>query len=174
MRKAQDERAWWARNFNYGTLWYSLTKDDREYLYGTRAYYNFYLLVSFYLLLYAIINSWSVIDALSVGSVPWHDPAAAIGTVWHAVWSPETSLLFKTKLPSLALALASCVLIGFCLAEMFEEYTVLFTESGQYVSLARVYQKKEGGIARSIWGRLLLKENKSPVPNVTLCLADAN
>jgi hypothetical protein len=173
LRTAIHERRWWQQNFDYGVLWYSLSKDDREYLYGTRAYYHFYLLISLYVISYAAVNFAIFLHALVIAPVVWNASIPAIRELWNIALSAETPLLFKNKLPAVGLGLVSCALAKFALQDMFEEYRVLFFAPGQYVTLAKLYHERQGAIAKSVWGRLLLKSSDKPVSGAQLTLTDA-
>jgi len=152
---------WWSRNFDYDKLWHSLNRDEKEYLYGTQSYYEFYRLVSLYLMIYMAVNMVLVVNAVIACPIAWNDPSSSdMRLAWIAISAARTTMFWKGTAPSAALVLFAFFCFLFNIRDMLLEYGIVFQ---QYVTLGRLYQRKNGGIATSVWGRLLLEGSGRPV-----------
>lgn len=159
-KKLTHKRAWLTKNWDYNKLFYSMTQEEREYIYLTGSYTEFYRITSLYLIVYIILiigrftsyiyanyNSPDIIEAAINMPIPM------IGGWETPFWSIFT-LVFISLISSY---------INF-----IDEYGILFLENGQYVEFAKRYHKEKGNIAKSIWG--IAKKQDTPLPNILLQL----
>jgi hypothetical protein len=138
---------WSKRNWDYDRLFYFISNEEREYLYLTRSYADFYRLVSFYLIIYSIINISRLVDVAWVAR-------GDVGKMMQGVISATTPLPKDAAMPTWLLLLASMILSYYALKEFFNEYRILFHDKGQYTTFAEKYHKANGGIAVSVWGKV--------------------
>lgn len=164
LQQIKSGHQWRARNWNYDRLFYLLNKDDREYLYLTRAYLNLAQDLCFYLMLYLLVNT-----VLLAGSL-WIE-FMIVGFSWEfwAVWTPMIGgAALITWLVMLLSFLTFCSLYS----AFLQEFGSLFDEWGSYAQWAERYHIEQGGIATGIWGAI--KRSKAPVDKtlVKLVLED--
>jgi hypothetical protein len=162
IKQLSIKRQWWSRNWNYDRLFYMLTKDERDYLYLTGAYVEFYRTVSVCFLIYSLLQifslTWEVVGSLQSSS--FH---------WNLILDQQTPMLGGWEMSTLVLAVISLVAFYYLVADFLLEYEILFLDDGQYVTMAVKYQESVGGIAKSVWGCLLEDEAK-PVEGATVYL----
>jgi hypothetical protein len=143
------KKSWLSNNWNYDELFYSLSPEEREYLYLTSGYIHFYKTVSFYLLIFAIANLVLILES----SYPFFP----LDNLWWKLQEVKTPILGQKELPSLPLFLISLTLCYYTFKDYTLEFEVLFLESGAYQVLAKRYHREKGGIARGIWGTVSLQ-----------------
>ena len=141
---------WWARNLDMDLLFNSLSKDEREYFYLTRAYLRLFQISSLYLVLYGALNIlW------------WLGRAYIDVTVfqkWKGLLLLSSPILGGWNAPSLLLSLLSMICFGGLYSWYVLEYQSLFSDWGSHVQMAKRYQREQGNIATGIWGQLKPKE----------------
>jgi hypothetical protein len=138
---------WWCENWDYDRLFYSLCKDDREYIYLTRAYLNCFLILSLYLLLYMAVNLlWlvgnAVIELAVVAGLSWD--LLTLGTPVLGGWSA----------PTLLLTLIAYLLFDSIYSWHIGEAISLFDDGGIYPEFAAKHHRADGGLATAVWGRV--------------------
>ncbi|HVF60958.1 MAG TPA: hypothetical protein VNJ70_14220 [Thermoanaerobaculia bacterium] len=132
-------------NWDYKRLFYLATTEEREYLYLTAAYLDFYRLTALYFLAYLVTQLAMLAVALgAVITTPdrWYAAVKNEGTPMLGGWDAPTSLV----------ALVAFVILWFLLADFLNEYRILFGD--QYDQFARRYHAESGGVVTSIWGRV--------------------
>jgi hypothetical protein len=141
------KKRWLSNNWNYDELFYSLSNEEREYLYLAASYIHFYKTVSFYLLIFAIVNLGLIIE----NSYPFY----SLDDLWCKLQAVKTPILGQNELPSLPLFLISLILCYYTFKDFTLEFEVLFLENGAYQVMAKRYHLVNGGIATGIWGTVL-------------------
>lgn len=144
IKEAWQRHDWWSANYDFSRFWYALSNDDREYLYLTQSYAEFYRIIAFYMMIYLIAN----LTILTVSLYSGLDGKS----IWHVVWSTNTPVVGGISIPSVVVVLISAVIWYFALRDYLVELKILFDDHGQYVNLARRYHEKDGSIAKSVWG----------------------
>lgn len=158
IRKLDADRVWMGANWNYDRLFYVVTNEEREYLYLTGAYMQFYKLSAFYFFLYALTQLFALGRAL------WGQPSAS----WMTIALAQTTPILGGKvLPLLPVLGASCVIFWYLVQDYLNEYYILIFQ--QYPEFARKYHMREGGIVESVWGTVS-REEGSPVVGATVVL----
>lgn len=147
VQSVRDRTEWIGRNWDMDSLFSLLSKEEREYFYLTRAYLRLFQLSSMLAFGYFLLNSlWLVGVAILSHLVLETGPAY--------LFEIESPLIGGIAAPTLLLCLLS--LVGF--ASLYNwyrvEYGSLFAEWGLHSQMARRYQRKEGGVASAIWGRV--------------------
>lgn len=137
IRALDNERARIAARWNYKRLFYYLDKDEREYLYQTAAYANFFRTTSFVFLLYILAIAVTAVE-ISNGR-----------PVFHAAM-PIRVIVDQAAAPAWLAILGAAVIWLSAVREYLREYKILFQD--QYDEFARRYQLEKGDIARSVWG----------------------
>jgi hypothetical protein len=143
IRKRQRIAEWMDSNWDYATVFYSLTHEDREYLYLTAAYKDFYYVTSFYLLAYSLLNAVLLVVSVCGASQP--------STMVFGTYTP---ILGERQIPTVAAMLLSFAGFVFLFKDHLIEYQILFYPDGQHDHFARQCYKKNPGIARSLWGKV--------------------
>jgi len=116
------------------------------------------------------VNMVLVVNAVIACPIAWNDPSSSdMRLAWIAISAARTTMFWKGTAPSAALVLFAFFCFLFNIRDMLLEYGIVFQ---QYVTLGRLYQRKNGGIATSVWGRLLLEGSGRPVPGAQLYLTD--
>jgi len=160
-KKLAQKRDWLTKNWDYNKLFYSMTQEEREYIYLTGSYAEFYKLTSLYLIVYIILITSKFInyiyinynnpDILNIVKVATNMSIPMIGG-WETPFWSIFMLVFISFISSY---------INF-----INEYGVLFLENGQYVEFAKRYHREKGNIAKSIWG--IAKKRDEPLSNIWL------
>lgn len=151
---------WIANNWDYDALFYSITTEEREYLYLTHGYARFYKTISFYLLAYALLNMFILLrNATPIDHLP---------ELWSRLSIATTPTLAMQQVPTLPLLSVSILLCYFTFRDYLLEYKVLFLDGGAYPKLAERYHREKGKIAKSIWG--VVYQSEKVVPNADLSL----
>jgi hypothetical protein len=146
--KAYSKRMrWFGKNWDYSKLFYSLTNEEREYLYLTASYAHFYKSVSFYLLVYFGCNLFLLLKRVPL--------AGSVADLPSCLISTTTPILKEWEAPTFLLLITSAILCYSTFKDYLLEYEVLFLDEGAYVTMAEKYHRENGNIARNIWGRVL-------------------
>jgi hypothetical protein len=148
--ESEDENSWQAGNWDYDLLFYSLSKDDREYIYLTAAYRNMSYALSLYLLLYGIVNLFWLGGCLLIK-----------GWIFELAWSDlalRTPILGGKSAPAILLLLLSYLALNSLYSWYIKESESLFGDFGMYNQFARRVQRETGNLATSVWGRVLRGE----------------
>lgn len=172
MKKLNANREWHARNWNYDRLFYHASNEDREYLYLTGAYVEFYRITAFYFLIYIAVQIVHLAPALRLLS-PFYPMIYDLSFEERAnrFVGPQTPILGGWNIPTVAALTASFVILWFLLADFLNEYRLLFEH--QYVEMARRYHAEKGDVARSIWGVVSCdEEGNKPLQGVGIELKD--
>lgn len=139
-RAAEAELARLGSRWNLDKLFrQSASEEEREYLYLTGSYANFYRLSGFYLFLIGCLSVWRlVLAAWNVGArgVLLEELEVAGG------WSP----------PALVVALIAFVLAESAARDFFFESEQLFGRRGQYSALAHKLHGRDSSLAKGVWG----------------------
>ena len=159
LKEYEYKRKWCAANWDQGRLFYSLNKDDKEYVFLSGGYAYFYRLISFYLFVYFVINLLSLREALN---------SKPLDTWWCVARSVETAMMGGWKMPTIAVLIISPILSSLASRRYFLEYNLLFFENGSYAMLAEAEQREKGGMALSIWGKVIYSGKPATDLNVTL------
>lgn len=161
VRRYDELADWHQRNWDYSRLFYTLDKDEREYLYLTGAYLEFYRTVSLHLLVYAGINLFRLaatgLEASSTGEALRQAGAAC------------TPLLGTWEAPSWILMLLAAVLATAAFRDFVTEYRILFLDRGQYLTLAEHKHRNEGAVAVAVWGTVSAGGKPVVGADVRLC-----
>lgn len=158
IQTAQEERTWHNRNWDYDKLFYSASNEDREYLYLTGAYAEFYRLSAFYFFLYFVVQ---LIALFAAPIKLLYDPP-----VVGAILSARTPILGEMKIPTLLAAVLSLILLISLLCEYLKTYRILFHT--QYLEVARKYQAQDVDLVLSVWGTV--RKKGEPVKNADVSL----
>jgi hypothetical protein len=161
----KKERDFWQNNFDYGELWHRMSGDEREYLYTTNSYAEFYYMVAFYLSLYGVINigvmSWAV---SGVGSFE----TAAFWPAVEAALNARTPMYGGWSAPACVLLAISAVIAFYATRDYLTEFRILFLTNGRYVTFAGIHHEQCGTIARAVWGRVSSSGSSVASAEVTL------
>lgn len=153
----KKDNEWLRGIWDYDALWSMLEKDDREYLYLTFSYVEFYQTVGFYFLVYTIINItwfiWKLIEN-------WPKTTINFNIIFSQIVSITTPTIVNINFPSLLFILIGLLLTYFLFGDAQIEYHNLFSIKGQFDLYAENYQKKKGGIASGISGKIVYLEGK--------------
>jgi len=142
IKTAQEERQWHSKNWDYNKLFYNASNEDREYLYLTGAYTEFYRLSAFYFMLYFVVQ----LIALCAAPIKLlYDPP-----VFGAILRTRTPILGGMTIPTLLAAIVALILLISLFGEYLREYRILFET--QYLEVAKKYQKQNVDIVLSVWG----------------------
>jgi hypothetical protein len=162
----ERERDWHARNWDYTRLFYFASTEDREYIYLTGAYTQFYRLTALYFVIYLFVQLGRLIGALNpfLIDIPL--------SRWPSrLFEARTPLLGNWEIPTILAAIAAAIILWFLVADFLNEHQILFQD--QYVEIARKYHADKGGIALSIWGSVTEDwEGKEPITDAKVFLED--
>lgn len=165
LREYEKRGEWIANNWNFERLFFVLSNDEREYIYLTSSYAEFYRFVGFYLLIYFVANvAWLLSSILP--------DAGSLAEVWRRSLGAATPMLKNVQVPTLLLLLITPVLSYFLFRDFFTEYEAMFLERGQYAAFAEKYHLEKGNIAVSIWGKVL--SQGEPVAQAQIKLLSSN
>src|SRR5690349_20526863 len=118
----------------------------------TLGYIELYRQLSFYLLIYAAVNLFLLLNAV-------HD-ASDVNSFFVKAVDARTTIIGGLLLPAWILFILSLVTAFYSFKDFLNEFMILFHEAGQYSIFAERVHEKDGGFARSIsgvvWGRALL------------------
>lgn len=148
LREQKQARDRLAARWHPAKLSYLMSKDDREYVYQTAGFIDFYRVSAFCLLLYALYNAvllWVAADMV-LGFDDW--------------WATSTPMLGGWTLPTVGVFVVSVLGLVLSFRNFALEYGLLFGEKGQYEVVAEKLQKDGGGIARSVWGTVVDDDTK--------------
>lgn len=154
LSKYRERAKWNAANWDYTRFFFTIDKDDREYLNLLGGYIKFCIITGIVLFVYILFNFYVIISEFKQSSEI------------KALFTARTKMLGDWQLSSLVLIIISCFLSYFLFKKAISEYKELFFETGNIVILAGEYHQKNGNIAKKIWGRLIRKQDS----NETFCL----
>jgi len=165
IKSIEEEKEWWSNNWDYSKLFYRLKSDEREYIYLTAAYASCFRTMSFYFLIYAIIQTVQLSKAfLAVKANPCQ---------WiEAITKQATPMFGGWELPSFVVLIVSIIFVIFLLRDFLSELHFLFDDDGQYALFATNYQEEKGKIAKSIWGTVSFEHEKVNGAKVILLNTD--
>lgn len=159
VKAVKEQHMWHEKNWDYDKLFLELGHRDREYLYLTQAYGNFYMIVSFYLVSYFAANAGVVLVRMLQSEHTW-------GSLVAAYVSTSTPMIGGFTLPTWIVLVSSLVGATVCYEECSSEIRTLFTY--QYPMFARKYHELRGGLAKAVWGRIKKKDSGEPVAGVSV------
>jgi hypothetical protein len=138
-------------NWDYDLMFYSLDKDDRDYLYLSGSYLQFYITTVFYLFIYLIINILYFIPNFYELN----------GSTFLKLLNLKTTIIGGIEINSCIVFLLVGIALIFLLKYYILEYEILYFPFGQYDTLARKMQLKNVNIIliKSIWGKII-RSNK--------------
>lgn len=166
IHKYREEATWYSQNWDYDRLFYTLNKDDKEYLYLTGSYAEFYRLVGFYLLVYFLLNLVLLMKALLT--------VTTLADVKLVLVSLNTSMLGGWPANTMIVLIISFLLSVYAFRDFLIEYKALFLPNGQYITMAQNQHIEKGLIAKSIWGRVLSNGDGIAKANVKLLKEDGS
>lgn len=141
-REIGEINVWMNKNWNYRKVFYYLNKDERDYLYLTGAYIEFFKnsVLVFFLFVIAIIVTL----------------IADCGADLQSIFFHQTSLFSAIKVNSISLIVSSVILIFSLQRAMVFEVKYLLYPDGQYDYFAEKVQKREKEILfRTIYGKIV-------------------
>ena len=152
------DREWCIKNYNYDALWGRLVKDEREYLYLTKSYFEFYQTTGFYFIVYAIANVYNLLSKLI-------NSGLFIGNInsFSQIVSVNTKMIWNIDIPTLYVSLVSFFLSYFLFRNATLEYSVLFGKEGFLSMYSEKYHKEYGDIATNVWGKIKLKKEEANI-----------
>lgn len=158
-RRLQDRNSWSSNNWDYDKLFYiHLSDKEREYLYLTAGYADFHRMSGFFLLCYLGVQ------LVQLGS-PFFQTASTDLAPLEAILAERTPILGGWHIPTVLAAVISAILFVTSMQNYLgEAEDILATQD----SFAEKYHQEKGGIAKSIWGRVLLRD--TPVKEVQVDL----
>jgi hypothetical protein len=152
MKILNRRRRWAENNWDLNKVFYAVSQEEREYLYMTASYIDMYRQLSFYLLIYALVNLTLLLHAIR-GAVDFDSFALKVGdarTMVPGNFAFATILLFPF----------SIIVAYHLFRDFILEYEIYFCDGGQYFTFAQKAQEKEGGFATGISG--VVRHNKKP------------
>lgn len=165
IKEIEVQEEWTKNNWDCEELLYALKDSERESIFSTKSYKGFYEAVSFYFLLYFILNIGYFLDKLILLC-----RVTNMGEVHYLsnIYSIKTSLLGKLQIPTCIIILISLIIFYY----LFKDYLILSDNisgrRGIYYNFAKKYHKKNGNIAVSIWGRVMKDTQSVPDANLEL------
>jgi hypothetical protein len=164
VRALGDRRQWIAANWDFGELFLNrLSQEEKEYTYLTGAYLDFYRQLAFYLLIYTSTNVFILAQAI----ITDQNHAGP----WQTILSATTPVVGGSRISTTLLIIVSAVVGVYCFWDFMNEYVSLFLEGGIYTKFAEKSQKKEGGLAISVWG--VAQHQKKGAPGLAIELKDS-
>jgi hypothetical protein len=151
---------WMKGNWDLDKLFYSLTQEERDYIYVTAGYLELYRQLSFYLSIYAAVNLSVLLNAIQ--------GASDVNSFFLRAVDARTTVVGGLLFPTAVLFLISLILAYYAFKDFLNEYAILFHDSGQYSIFAGRAHEKEGGLAKSISGVILNKAKPLRGGKVTL------
>lgn len=152
---ANDQNKVLNSRWDYDFLWSTLGKDEREYLYLTQSYFEFYQTTGFYFLLYGISNTiilcWKIMEHLSSFTDSWRSFLLLVNSV-------KTPTIINFDIPTWIAIIISLVLAYYLFGDCSIEYSFLYGFGGAFDRYSQKYQKMEGNIASGIWGKVVGKD----------------
>jgi hypothetical protein len=169
IKEVGEHRKWSAKNWDFDIFFYSLEDKDREFLFLTRSYKGFYENVSFYFLLYFILNIYYFLRNITTLVVIPLCTTKDLGKLSYLsiIYSIKTSLLGNIQIPTLFIIPISLIFFYYLFDDYLGESENLIRQNDNF---AKKYHRKNGDIAVSIWGKII-KDTKS-APNVEVELLD--
>jgi len=155
--------------WDYDALWSALSKDEREYLYLTQSYFEFYQTTGFYFLAYFLINlirfTYTIVNSWSIISTNWNN------LLWQAS-TIKTPTIVQYDAPTWLAIVLSGLLAYFLFGDATLEYSYLRGSGGAFDRYAQKYHKDVGNIALSIWGKVIYFQNDKSLPLISakVCL----
>jgi len=162
LKRFRLHRDWMNKNWDLGSLFYLLTQEEREYLYLTASYADFFRLVSFYLLIYTGVNLFLLVKSIR---------GEHFANLLHAALAARTPVAGDLQFSTLLLLVLSPLLGYYLFIDFLTEYDVLFFENGPHDVFARKLHERQGGIAVSIWGKI--RHRMGPVEGAKVELLSA-
>jgi hypothetical protein len=150
---AVEESRWVKSNWDMKALRSKIDKDEREYLYLTQSYSEYFQITGFYFLLFSVFN-FIRIFASSPDSL-----LAAFNSckLFEYIQSVSIGTIVGSSVPSIYAGLFGLVISFLLFQASVIEYKALFGINGAYEFFLEKYQSSKGGLARSIWGRVHLE-----------------
>src|ERR1700688_662147 len=140
-KEIKDTHQWWGGNWDYERLFFSLDKDDREYVYMTDAYLTCFDLLSFFFFLYLAFNFTWLFGRI------YTDVSSNV----FSLFDIRTPLLYGSA-PTVLVVLFSYLLFNTMASWARTEELALFWDGGIYPQFSAKQQRKDGGLAKAVWG----------------------
>lgn len=167
---AADGR-WVKSNWDLKGLRSKIDKDEREYLYLTLSYIEFFQITGFYLLVYSLFNILNFLVYASMRLSDMCDPLKAL----NLVQSISSGTIVGSPVPSLYAGGLGLILTYWLFRASVVEYKALFGVNGAYEFLSEKYQSIYGGLARNIWGSIVADDEiKSMLTELRIVLIRQN
>jgi len=150
-KKLQCRALWHETNWgSYSRVFFVLSREDREHLYKLQAYFHLYMLVAFFTFLYFVANAYFLIAGTFIVQ---YSPGSCLSLELRNVFTTMTPVLGGTSLPTLHLILPALAVAWLSYRGSLHQYRLLWIVV--FPSIATVYHREKGGLARRIWGRVL-------------------
>jgi hypothetical protein len=162
-QRSRKKQEWWAKNWDYDTLWFRLDKDEREYLYLTHSYIQFYRITSICFSAYAITN---IIILLNAARIEWSNSTKNLSWLMASLQT-TTPMVGGWDINTPLLIAITGIITCFLFRDADIEYKMLFLDDGSYVSYAKKYHQTFGNIARSVWGEVSCLDPSRQLPHFT-------
>lgn len=128
--------------YDLSKLWNLLEKEEREYLYLTQSYIEFYQITAFYVVIYLSVNILKLLFVIVKKNLV------------YAVICTNTNLLFYSEIPTISVILISSSIAFFLYNNTVIELNVLYGDNRQYQFFAEKLHKEHGCIAKTVWGEI--------------------
>lgn len=147
--QVDGDRAWLGKNWDLARMSYLVDKDDREYLYQTASWAEFYRHVAFFLQAYLVLNLIVFVASVGVILVGSDSVTAAAS----AVLTIPTPLVGGQTVPAV-IAIPIVWVLSFHNFDAFVlQYRLLFAEGLQHDIVSQRLHSEGAALAKSIWGR---------------------
>jgi hypothetical protein len=157
VKNLSRQREWIASNWDFDELFLNrLTQEEKEYVYLTGAYVDFYRQLAFYLLVYTGVNLFILVRAILDN--PKHSG------ILQTILNTTTPIAGGPHFPAALLVIFSMLLGIYCFWDFLNEYSSLFLEGGIYPKFAAKSQTEKGGVAVSIWG--MVRHGRAGMPGI--------
>ena len=159
IQKRFDVKDMMNENWDYNMMFYSLDKDDRDYLYLTGSYLSFFKITSNILIFYFFVNLSEIISNVTKDG-------------FTSILTTQTQIIGGLEVNSLIISTITVFLVIFFIKDYIFEFEILFYPSGQYEAFAKKIQLKNTNIIliKSIWGRVI--HNDKEIENLEIKLLE--
>jgi hypothetical protein len=152
---AVKQSRWVKKNWDLKGLRPKIDKDEREYLYLTLSYLEYFQITAFYFLLFSLCNFVNILLSVPrLCSIP-NDSI----DLFNFFQSITVGTIVGSPVPSLYAGLIGLILSYSLFHASVVEYRALYGIDGAYEFLLKKYHLIYGGLAHSIWGQVLNIEN---------------
>lgn len=147
---AVKEGRWVKSNWDMKGLRSKIDKDEREYLYLTQSYLEYFQITGFYFLLFSLFSFIYIF----IKSPSMFYAAYSACSRLEFVQSVLIGTIVGSPVPSVYAGIIGLVVSFFLFQASVIEYRALFGINGAYEFFLERYQAMQGGLARNIWGHV--------------------